>query len=174
MAKIPFGKLKLTKNTEVSTFEYEGNEIEVKQYLPVEDKLTLVSNIINESIDENGYYNEGKIRIFRSIELLLAYTNIGVTDKQREDPMKLYDLVFSNSLGFLVFELIPKEEIDFIDKTLYTTIHSIYEYKNSALGIMQNLVDDYKDVDFSIDKIQQDISNPENIGLLRDVVQKLG
>ena len=58
MAKVSFSKLNLNKNTEVSTFEWGDQTIEVKDYLPIGDKLNLISEIINDSIDKNGYYNE--------------------------------------------------------------------------------------------------------------------
>ena len=48
MAKVSFSKLNLNKNTEVSTFEWGDQIIEVKDYLPIGDKLHLISEIIND------------------------------------------------------------------------------------------------------------------------------
>ena len=52
MAKIGFTKLGLSINKEVKEIEWNGQKIEVKQYLPAEDKLELCSRIINESVDD--------------------------------------------------------------------------------------------------------------------------
>ena len=54
---------------------------EVKRFLPVEEKLDLISKIINYSVDENNYYNPCRIDIFKKILIVEAYTNISITDK---------------------------------------------------------------------------------------------
>jgi hypothetical protein len=51
MAKISFTKLGLKVNQEIKTIEYNGQIIEVKQYLPIQDKLQLISDIINQAMD---------------------------------------------------------------------------------------------------------------------------
>jgi hypothetical protein len=57
MAKVSFTKLGLKANQEIKTFNFNEQIIEVKQYLPVNEKLTLISNVINQSIDENNFNN---------------------------------------------------------------------------------------------------------------------
>ena len=47
MAKVAFSKLGLKVNQDIKTIEFNGQNIEVKQYLPIQDKLRLISNIIN-------------------------------------------------------------------------------------------------------------------------------
>ena len=49
MAKVPFTKLGLTKNTEVKNFTWKDQIIEVKQYLPIQDKLSLIAAVLNKS-----------------------------------------------------------------------------------------------------------------------------
>ena len=68
MAKVSFSKLNLNKNTEVSTFEWGDQNIEVKDYLPIGDKLNLISEIINDSIDKNQFISENKNDINRKNE----------------------------------------------------------------------------------------------------------
>jgi len=47
MAKVSFTKLKLTKKEEFKDFIYNEQTIQVKQYLSINDKLILISNVIN-------------------------------------------------------------------------------------------------------------------------------
>ena len=42
MAKVPFTKLGLTKNTNVGSFEWNDQTIEVKGYLPIQEKMQLI------------------------------------------------------------------------------------------------------------------------------------
>lgn len=84
MAKIGFNKLGLTKDTSVTEVEWNGQTIEVKQYLPINEKLEVMNRILNPSLEEPaGFFNPAKIRIYVVIEMVTAYTNITFTEKQR-------------------------------------------------------------------------------------------
>lgn len=173
MAKVALTKLGLKSNTEIKTVEWNGQNIEVKQYLPIEAKLDLISDIANKSLDENPYYNPARIKIFVRLEIILAYANINTTDKQREDIFKLYDM-FAGELGDKILESIPVEEYNFISQTTWQIIEGIYRYKNSAMGIMENLTADYSALDLDATEIQKKIGDPNNLELLRSILTKLG
>lgn len=173
MAKIALTKLGLKPNTEIKTIEWNGQNIEIKQYLPIEAKLDLISDIANKSLDENPYYNPARIKIFIRLEIILAYTNINTTDKQREDVFKLYDM-FAGELGDKILEVIPVSEYNFIMSTTWQIIEGIYKYKNSAMGIMENIASDYSSLDFDASEIQKKIGDPNNMELLKQVLSKLG
>ena len=46
MAKIGFTKLGLKPNNEIVNIKFNEQNIEVKQYLPVEEKLELITNVL--------------------------------------------------------------------------------------------------------------------------------
>lgn len=173
MAKVAFSKLGLTVPKEIKILKWNDVEIEVKQYLPSNEKLELCAKILNEVVDDQGYYNPGKLEIFRTVEIILAYTNISVTEKQKEDICKLYDL-FNGEFKDAVFETINYDELDFIIDTLHETIHAIYEYKNSVYGILDTITADYEGLNFDATKIQEKLANSENVEFLKEVMDKLG
>ena len=80
MAKVPFTKLGLIKDNKIETIEINGQIIEIKQYLPIQEKLELVSRIINNSSDDNNFQNPMKLDLFTCLEVIYAYTNISFTD----------------------------------------------------------------------------------------------
>jgi hypothetical protein len=86
MAKIPFSKLGLKLNSDIKTVNIGEYNIEVCSYLPMEEKAILISNVINNSVDDNGYYNPLKIKVFLTLEVLYFYTNLTFTTKMKEDP----------------------------------------------------------------------------------------
>jgi hypothetical protein len=47
MAKIAYTKLGLTKNTDVVVIHHNEQEIEVKQYLPYQEKVDLIAAVLN-------------------------------------------------------------------------------------------------------------------------------
>ena len=48
------------------------------------------------------------------------------------------------------------------------------EYQNSIFGIITTLTTDYSNIGLELTDLQEKISNPENMKLLKDVLTKLG
>lgn len=174
MAKISFTKLKLTKKNETKTLKYNNEEIEVKQYLPIQDKLALISRVISYAADQYNFANSVKLDLFLSLEIMYEYTNINFTEKQKENPTKLYDLLEENGLIDAVISLIPSTEYQTLYEGVAEISKSIYNYQNSVLGILENVVKDYDGLKFDSKEILGELSNSENLSLVKDVIDKLG
>ena len=174
MAKIPFSKLKLTKKDDVNTIIINDNNVEVKQYLPVADKLNIITNVLQLSADDNNFANPVKIEVFLNLEIMYAYTNLTFTEKQKEDPTKLYDLLEQNGVIAAVAQAIPETEYNLLLDWTQETIDSFYKYRNSVMGILDQVSADYKDLDFDATEIQKKIADPQNLELLKGVMTKLG
>jgi hypothetical protein len=174
MAKIAFTKLGLKVDKENEIINWNDQEIEIKQYLPVNEKLELISRIINSSAEDMKFYNVGKIEIFTTLEIIYAYTNINFTDKQKEDVCKLYDLFMSSDLMDEIFAHIPESELDWISDTVEDTIESIYSYQNSVMGILDAIKNDYSALDLDASEIQKKLADPENLELLKGIMTRLG
>ena len=108
--KPTFAKLKLARNNSVKVVTFNDIEVEVKQYLPINEKLQLISNVIDAAADENNFSNPIKEDLFGTLEIIYAYTNLGFTEKQKEDPQKLYDLICGNGFFDAIIKLIPEKE----------------------------------------------------------------
>ena len=178
MAKIPFSKLQTTVNNAVATLSFPnkvGEEIcfEVKKYLPYRDKIELVSKVINQSIDDNGYYNPMRVQLYTTLEVMYAYTNLTFTEKQKEDPFKLYDLLVSTGIFERVIECISEEWYN-IRTNITTVINNVYAYNNSIAGILDTISQDYSNLDLDASAIRDKLANPDDIKLLKDIVTKLG
>ena len=174
MAKVSFTKLGLKKNEEVGILHINEQDIEVKQYLPINEKLELISSVINSAADENNFSNPIKENVFLTLEILYHYTNINFTDKQKEEPVKLYDLVVSSGLVNKVTDLIPEEELDEVINGVAQSVKAIYTYRNSALGILESISQDYSALNLDATEIQQKLADPDNMALLKQVLTKLG
>lgn len=174
MAKVGLTKLGLTVNKEVKELTWNDQIIEIKQYLPAEEKLQLCSRIINLSVDDNNYYNPAQVAIYQGLETLIAYTNINITEKQKENPCKLFDLLYSTGMAAAIYKLIPENELAIITSVVEATIDNIYKYKNSAMGVIEAIGTDYSDLDLDASNIQQKLTKGEGIELLKEVVTKLG
>ena len=177
MAKISYTKLGINKEelNKVQTVEYNGQTIEVKQYLPVIEKSELITRVLNNSVDENnGYYNLLKMDMYLALEIVYAYSNISFTEKQKEDPMKLYDMLNASRVLNLIIGLIPEGEFYYLNKTVHEMANNIVAYRNSAMGIMERVTTDYSNLDLDASAIQKELADPNNMTLLKDILTKLG
>ena len=173
MAKVSFSKLGLKVNQDIKTIIFNNQNIEVKQYLPINEKLELISNVINASHDDNNFANPVKVSVFTTLEIMYAYTNINFTDKQKEDPTKLYDMLVSSGLIAAVVNAIPEAEYHEVLCGVSDSIDAIYTYRNSVMGILEQVSQDYSNLDLDVTKIQEKLADPENMEFLKEVTTKL-
>lgn len=179
MAKVPFSKLQASVNgcdTQISYANKAGEEIkyDVKHYLPIKEKLELVSRIINQSVDDNGFYNPMRVKLYMALEVVYAYTNLSFTDKMKEDPFKLYDILVSTGIFTNIVNVIRENDWTEIQENVWSTIKNIYDYKNSAMGILENISADYKGLSLEAADIQKKLNEGNGVEFLKEVMTQLG
>lgn len=140
MAKITYSSLKLKTQEEIKTFKVEDKDVEVKQYLSINDKIDLIDITLQKS-KENKIYNPIKIDMFFHLHLVYLYTNITFTDKQREDEYKLYDTLHSNGIINNVLENIPEIEYETLFELMQERIDIEMEYNTTAAAMIENILD---------------------------------
>jgi hypothetical protein len=102
------------------------------------------------------------------------YTNITFTEKQKEDPAKLFDLITSSNLWDLIVMNLNANDYGMLLKYIRESISSYYDYHNSIFGILDSINNDYNNLNFDATQIQKALENPEDMALLRDILSKLG
>jgi hypothetical protein len=137
------------------------------------DKIELVSNVINQSIDDNGYYNPMRVELYTTLEVMYAYTNLTFTEKQKEDPFKIYDLLVSTGIFERVVDCI-KEDLYAIQSYIKIVIENIYAYNNSVAGVLDTISKDYSNLDLDVSAIHDKLASPDDITLLKNIITKLG
>lgn len=173
--KIGLTKLGLKKNTNLVSLEWGDQIIQIKEYLPIEEKAKLIEKIVGDSLDDNNFANPTKITLNLITEILFTYlSNINFTDKQKEDKNNIYDLFVSTGLWDNIYKNVLHNEYDFIKENVYAMINEVYKYRDSVLGILDVVNQDYSNVSFDAENIQKNLADPNNLSLLKDVVTKLG
>jgi hypothetical protein len=115
-----------------------------------------------------------RVKYNMTLEIVYAYTNLTFTDKMKEDSFKLYDTFISSGIFDEVINVIKDNDWIEIQESVWDTIDNIYHYNNSVLGILESVKNDYNNVSFDAQAIQDNLANAENLQLLRDVLGKLG
>ena len=139
MEKVTYASLKLKNEVKTESFDFEGRKIEVLQYLPIEDKYSLI-NITLQKAKEGSIFNPVKIDWFFHLNLIYMYSNLTFTDKQREDEAKLYDTLVTSGLSDAIISKIPESEYETLFSYIETLMQDTLTYKNSISGTLSELV----------------------------------
>ena len=175
MVKVNVTKLNKIKSLDPIDIKIGEETISVVQYLPLEKKLTVMQNIIEQAgNNEEGFYNIVKLTVFYTIEMLRAYTNISFTEKQLEDPQKLYDIIVLNKIWDTVKQSIPEDEVNYIWENTCALAREITNYNHSALGILKLAKEDYSDLELDVNDLTNTLTQSENnLNLVKGLLTKL-
>ena len=175
MAKIAFTKLQLQKNNDIKEWQVNGQTIEVKQYLSMEQRIDLAKQVIQQVTNfNNDFLNEFAFHMYMDLAIVFNYTNLSFTDKQKEDLYKLYDLLVGSGFITELKKQVNCNQTDDLEVYIYDTLKNYYEYHNSVYGIMNAMNQNYSNLNLDINQLQDKISNPESLSILKDVLTKLG
>lgn len=176
MAKVAFSKIKVKVDDSTKIISITPDvEIEVKQYLPIQEKLGLIGRVVELAHDQDyNFSNPVKCDVFRDLEVVFAYTNITFTDKQKEDLPKLYDMLKSSGILDAIIKAIPGEEYWGLVNGISNSVESIYKYQNSVLGIMDTLKTGYDQTNFDVENLQKVVGELASSPLIKDIVPLLG
>lgn len=172
--KPTFAKLGLKINNEVNTVIINDQEITVKQYLPVNEKLALIGDVIEQAADNNNFANPVKLEVFTKLEIVFNYTNLTFTEKQKEDLVKLYDTLESNNIFNQIMAAMDELELKTVVESIEECAKAVYTYKNSILGLLDTIGQDYGDLSAGASEIQAKLADEDNLALLKNVLTKLG
>ena len=164
-------KLYYQDTIENKEITYDGQTFNVRSWIPMEDKLALIGNIINASIDDNTFYNPARLHIFYVMNMVKEYTDI---DFKEMNIMYAYDLLDVSGLWDIIEKYIDENEINFIKQNIKETITNIYAYKNSVLGMIDAMNQKSEDLKGDGEALQKVIGDPENLTLVKQILDNLG
>lgn len=162
--------LNLHINNDMYSIEVQGKKINIKKYLPINDKKDLIEITLQKAEEPNGTYNEILIDMYFNLYLVYLYTDIIFTDEDREDEMKLYDQLESSGLLERIIDKIPDDEYDTLMGYLETMRKEDSYYKHSAAAMVQKLIIDLPKNAEAAAKIVQNF-NPEKYQEVVDFAQ---
>ena len=137
-----YSDLKLKTNTETNIAKLpDDTEINVLQYLPVEDKIDLIQIALQKSY-ENGIYNEMKLDMYFNLYIIYMYTDIEFTDEEKEDEFKLYNELDSNDIIISVIDAMEDTEYDNLLNYLEIMKKNNVKYRKSAAALFQSFIQD--------------------------------
>ena len=137
---VDFKDLNLERKLSNKSFDLNGYEIHVLQYLPIDEKEDLVEATLNKSLVD-GVYNPILLDKYLNLNILYCYTDIDFSGA-RADESDLYDILETNSIIDKVIELMNPDEYKFLLTELNTYKTDICKYRTSINGIIRAAIDD--------------------------------
>ena len=177
--KVPFDSVKAKNILKLKSIKVNDTEIQVKQYLPVQEKLTIATNVL-QALAGNKYsfVNPIQLDVYSTLEIVKAYTNIdfdaGVGVDEDPSPAALYDALEADDLANKIISAIPANEYKFVMEGIEESVNAYYKYQNSVLGILEAVTQDYSNLNLDATELQKKIGDPANLGLLKGIMEKLG
>lgn len=134
-----FSDLNCNINEEVKIINFNGNDIEVKQYLPSSEKNDII-NAIFQHADAGTVINTLAEEILFNVFLVFEYTNIEFSDEEKQgDPTELYDKLLCSGLLDAVIQAIPKEEYDCLFNNVERIHNEYLTYRDSARAAFEQM-----------------------------------
>ena len=166
MAKVTFSSLKIKNEENIKKFTFNDKEIEVLQYLPANEKNNLIEVVLQKA-NEGSIFNTFAMDMYFHLYLIMYYTNITFTEKQREDLSKLYDAFEESGFINMFLNNMNRDEYVLLKHSLEEMKDITISYNNSAKKIFDvfqeyapNTADKVSQElkDFDIDKYEQVIN----------------
>lgn len=167
MAK--FSDMNLSINKSIKIIKIAGVEVAVKQYLPAEDKNAILENAMQQA-DQGTILNTYNLDNLFHLYLVLKYTDIEFSDKDKEDMLALYDILESNNIIDAVVAAIPVEEYNVLRDNLLEMVQHYLTYRNSARALVEQLTFFAPEAAEKLKEVSQeiDVEKLENVIKLAD------
>lgn len=141
MAKVSYANMKLKINEITKEIQIKDVKIEVKQYLPVEDKYSFLNVVLQNSLEDN-IYHPVKVDMYFHLYLVYLYTNINFTEKQKENEHQLFDILLTNGIIEAVITAIPEAEYNMLVNLLNQMIEKNEKYKTTFSGVLSAIINE--------------------------------
>lgn len=171
MAKVTFTKLNTVKTMAPKEVQIGGLDIEIKQYLPIEEKLELVQTVLQNALEEQGFFNPIKINMFLELEMVKEYTNISFTETQLNNIPKLYDSLMLNGIVDMIMKNVPKSEYDFLKEGITECGLRLVQYNTSLVGILKTVTQEYDATKLDVESITKMIGDPEQLKFVKQIFE---
>ena len=133
---------------------FEGNTIEVKEYLPIAEKYNLVKTTIAEATEDNGLISDIQLDLFFNINLLMQYTDIQFSDD--DTPAKIYDDALNSGLLDAVIKAIPNKEYNALYEYITKEVANQERYAGTMAGTLEAIL---KALPAGLEKVKESLAD---------------
>lgn len=153
----------------------EGVQFEVSKYLPISHKGELITFVVNGAIDPNtGCFSPLRTEVFFTVGLVKWYTTIEFSEEELLNIGDTYDKLEVSGLVDKITDIIPEDELKFMQELVKDTTADITRYNNSFAGMMTAMSGEASSLDDQLTEILNKIKNKEGMELLSVIKEEMG
>lgn len=149
--------------------------VTVKRSIPYEQMLDMIQWCIDYIINDRPFISAPLKRIIKDFAILNFYTNFDFTFLTEYHSMSdiygEYDFVVHFGVMEKVLQFIDQNELKFFNETLDETLESIMKYRNSAMGIVDNISEKAKVDGETIQQAMQLFEDEEKAKQLMTIIK---
>ena len=136
-----YSNINLKLHTGVNCFSINPEcEVNVLQYLPIEDKNNIIQLAI-QNAEENGIINNLLLDMYFRLYIVYSYTDLEFTEDEKADPVVLFDVLESNGIIDAVTQAIPEKEWFYLNEMMEVMSRKKMEHRNSIAATIQNFIE---------------------------------
>ena len=173
MANIKIGELrevlKQNKKDNIIEIDYKGLPLEIKAYLPIQEKLSLVASIFESAIGrDNGLHilNDNKLDIAFKVLLVQTYSNLTLP----RNIIESYDMLVSSGLYDFIYDNIPTEERNRLEMALDNHINAERDEYEQNLKLEKVIKDGIDGLLTRLDKFVESMPTIEEMEKMPNLV----
>lgn len=138
--ELNYSNLGLKMDTSSIVFEFNGKEIELFRYLPLEYKYDLIMCSLHDSEDD-GIFNELKLDAYFNLNVFLSYVkNINFTPAEMADKLKLYNEIKSSGLLDEFLKNVDEKDYNICFDAMCSVREDVMKYRNTAVAALQTII----------------------------------
>ena len=148
-------------------------ELRVRTYLPIAEKISLITYVVDHALDENtGRFSPVRVGLFFDLAIAHFYGGIDFED----DVMALdaYDAMETNGILTQIVSAIPQDEYDNIMNLVIETTKDIADYNSSFAGVLQIASQDSTNLTQQIEEALGQVKNREGLEILSEIKNVVG
>lgn len=169
-----FKDLNLETKVEEKTIKVCGDkELAVRNYLPMTEKIALISYVVDHALDEStGRFSPVRVGLFFDLAVAHFYGGINFPDEVKA--LDAYDALETNFVLNAIISAIPQDEYVSMRELVIETTNDIADYNSSFAGVMQIASQDADGLGNQIEELLGKVKNREGMELLSEIKNVVG
>lgn len=166
-----FSELNCTVDKSTKTIKFNDKDITVLNYLPQEEKFEIVNSVLLGSYDQETHvYKRIIADTLMTLYIVEKYTDIVYSEEDKADCGLLYDKIVNSGLWGKIRSAIPEDEFARVKYLIEFTMEDYTKYENSVYGIMNGIVEDFKNTDVDVTALKEKLTAKENLDLVEGLL----
>lgn len=169
-----FKDMDLRVNIATHVIECMGAEIEVKDVIPMQDKIDLIQFVVDNTVDMlTGTFSPIRFEIWFTIAVCKWYADIEFDEEDLRNVTETYDALDFSGLADEIADTMNQNERAYLEQTVRETIQDIGRFNTSAAGIIHSMSNSATGLDDQITELLKKVKDGEGLeqlAAIKDVV----